>query len=38
MQPGLQLSATGTPLTVNEQIAAAAIRNIRAMEERRAAA
>ena len=37
-QQGLALSATGTPLTVNEQIAAAAIRNIRAMEERRAAA
>lgn len=37
-QQGFALSATGTPLTVNEQIAAAAIRNIRAMEERRAAA
>lgn len=38
VQQGFALSATGTPLTVNEQIAAAAIRNIRAMEERRAAA
>ena len=38
VQQGFTLSATGTPLTVNEQIAAAAIRNIRAMEERRAAA
>lgn len=37
-QGGLPLSPSGTPLTVGEQIAAAAIRNIRAMEERRAAA
>lgn len=37
-QHSLPLSPTGTPMTVGEQIAASAIANIRAMEERRAAA
>jgi hypothetical protein len=35
---GLGLSPSGTPLTVNEQIAQSAIAKIRAMEDRRAAA
>ena len=37
-QQGLPLTASGTPMTVGEQIAASAIAKIRALEENRAAA